>query len=360
MHPSSSILNVSQPSTSRKRTGRPRRVLAGLALSALLLSTAACTGLPATQAAFDAHQTAFTQAQAQPHLQHTVTRADGGRLAAREFNAGQRGQGATLVLMHGFPDNQHLYDALIPLLARHHHVVSFDFLGWGASEKPPAALYDVASQRADLDAVVAHFGLQQVVPVVHDMSGPVGIDWVLDNPQRSRALVLLNTYYHQTPTLQAPPAIATFASTGWFRDLRVWGASRAAGVFQSGVQSQMSEFFSDDAARERWVPVLAHGAPAIRPAFFSATSQLWQEIDARAARLPQMKQSPVPVLVLFGKSDPYLNPGVAQALAGQFGQARLQLVDAGHYVQLDRPAELATAIQSLLGTPPPATRQATQ
>ncbi|MEN9486134.1 MAG: 3-dehydroquinate dehydratase, partial [Pseudomonadota bacterium] len=154
-------------------------------------------------------------------------------------------------------------------------------------------------------------------------------------------------------------AIATFASTGWFRDLRVWGASRAAGVFQSGVQSQMSEFFSDDAARDRWVPVLAHGAPAIRPAFFSATSLLWQEIDARAARLPQMKQSPVPVLVLFGKSDPYLNPGVAQALAGQFGQARLQLVDAGHYVQLDRPAELATAIQSLLGSPPPATRQAT-
>ena len=86
MHPSSSILNVSQPSTSRKRTGRPRRVLAGLALSALLLSTAACTGLPATQAAFDAHQTTFTQTQ--PHLQHTVTRADGGRLAAREFNAG--------------------------------------------------------------------------------------------------------------------------------------------------------------------------------------------------------------------------------------------------------------------------------
>ena len=31
-------------------------------MSALLLSTAACTGLPATQAAFDAHQTAFAQA----------------------------------------------------------------------------------------------------------------------------------------------------------------------------------------------------------------------------------------------------------------------------------------------------------
>lgn len=93
--------------------------------------------------------------------------------------------------MHGFPDNQHLYDALFPLPTRQHHVLSFDFLGWGTSDKPVGKVYDVASQRADLDAAVAHFGLQQVVPVLHDMAGPVGIDWVLDNPQRSRAQVQL-------------------------------------------------------------------------------------------------------------------------------------------------------------------------
>jgi haloalkane dehalogenase len=324
---------------------RPGSV-AALAL-ALLLS--ACAGPPVTQQAFDAHQARFTQAQ--PHLQQLVARPDGGRLAVREFNPGQRGRTPTLVLMHGFPDNQHLYDALIPLLAQRHHVVSFDFLGWGGSDKPARTVYDVASQRADLDAVVAHLALQQVVPVLHDMSGPVGIDWVLDNPQRNRALVLLNTYYNASPALQAPPAIEAFASKGWLRDLRVWGAGRAAGVFQSGVQSQMSDFFADEAARAAWVPVLAHGAPAIRPAFFSATSVLWQEIAAREGRRLQMQQSPVPVLVAFGRHDPYLNPQVAQALADQFARAGVSLLDAGHYVQLDRPAELAALIDQLLATP---------
>ncbi|WP_137733163.1 alpha/beta fold hydrolase [Pseudaquabacterium pictum] len=327
------------------RVRRPGSV-AALAL-ALLLS--ACAGPPVTQQAFDAHQARF--AVAQPHLQQMVARPDGGRLAVREFNPGQRGRSPTLVLMHGFPDNQHLYDALIPLLAQRHHVVSFDFLGWGGSDKPATAVYDVASQRADLDAVVAHLALQQVVPVLHDMSGPVGIDWVLDNPQRSRALVLLNTYYNASPALQAPPAIEVFASKGWLRDLRVWGAGRAAGVFQSGVQSQMSDFFADEAARAAWVPVLAHGAPAIRPAFFSATSVLWQEIAARDGRRAQMQQSPVPVLVAFGRHDPYLNPQVAQALADQFTGARVSLLDAGHYVQLDRPAELASLIDQLLAKP---------
>jgi haloalkane dehalogenase len=348
-----------RPAAARRHLGPPhaRRWLAGLAGSVLVVLNVACSGVPVTQASYDKHVAEF--ATAQPHRQHLVQRADGGRLAVREFNPELRGQTATLVLMHGFPDNQHLYDALIPQLARKQHVLSFDFLGWGASDKPAGAVYDVASQRADLDAVVAHFALQRVVPVVHDMSGPVGIDWVLDNPQRSQALVLLNTYYNATPTLLAPPAIETFASKGWLRDLRVWGAGRAAPVFQSGVQSQMADFFADDAARQQWVPVLAHGAPAIRPAFFSATSVLWQEVNARAARVAQMQQSPVPVLVAFGRSDPYLNPGVAQALTGQFGNARLQLFEAGHYVQLDRPAEVAAAIQVLLAGPvvPPAALQ---
>jgi len=37
--------------------------------------------------------------------------------------------------MHGFPDNVHVYDRLIPAL-RGRQVITFDFLGWGASDKP--------------------------------------------------------------------------------------------------------------------------------------------------------------------------------------------------------------------------------
>jgi pimeloyl-ACP methyl ester carboxylesterase len=46
------------------------------------------------------------------------------------------GSGVPLVLMHGFPDNTHLYDRLVPRLAGRRPVVRFDFLGWGRSDKP--------------------------------------------------------------------------------------------------------------------------------------------------------------------------------------------------------------------------------
>src|SRR5689334_22552558 len=58
------------------------------------------------------------------------------RIHARE----QAGAGPTIVLMHGYPDNHHLYDRLVPHL-RGRHVVVFDFLGWGESDKPKGYEY---------------------------------------------------------------------------------------------------------------------------------------------------------------------------------------------------------------------------
>ena len=82
-----------------------------------------------------------------------------------------RGSGAPIVLMHGFPDNTHLYDRLRPYLTRGEPVVRFDFLGWGRSDKPAGYPYTAANQVGDVDAVVdavaGHVGADQVVLVAH-------------------------------------------------------------------------------------------------------------------------------------------------------------------------------------------------
>lgn len=48
------------------------------------------------------------------------------------------GEGPPIVLMHGFPDNLHLYDNLYPLLTGR-RVIAFDFVGWGRSDNPGRA-----------------------------------------------------------------------------------------------------------------------------------------------------------------------------------------------------------------------------
>ena len=54
------------------------------------------------------------------------------RIYVREY----AGEGPAITLMHGFPDNLHLYDRLLPYLSPTRRVVTFDFVGWGASDKP--------------------------------------------------------------------------------------------------------------------------------------------------------------------------------------------------------------------------------
>jgi pimeloyl-ACP methyl ester carboxylesterase len=124
------------------------------------------------------------------------------RLHAREYP----GEEPTIILMHGFPDNLHLYDRLVPRLSPARRTVTFDFLGWGASDKPIDYPYTATNQALDLAAVVEQLQLERIVLVAHDASGPPAIDWALAHAERVAGLVLLNTYYCEMPTLRAPEA----------------------------------------------------------------------------------------------------------------------------------------------------------
>src|SRR5215216_7124245 len=140
------------------------------------------------------------------YREHFVPRGQH-RIYAREHE----GEGPTIILMHGFPDNLHLYDRLVPHLSGR-RVVVFDFLGWGASDKPSGYPYTADNQTRDLGAVISDLGLDSVVLVAHDASGPPAIDWALAHPERTAALVLLNTLYGHTPAARRPEAIFLFST----------------------------------------------------------------------------------------------------------------------------------------------------
>src|SRR5262249_52428718 len=98
--------------------------------------------------------------------EHVVPRGEH-RMYAREY----AGEEPSIILMHGFPDNLHLYDRLVPLLSPPRRVVTFDFLGWGSSDKPAGYPYTAKNQEGDLDAVIRSLNLGKVVLVAHDASG---------------------------------------------------------------------------------------------------------------------------------------------------------------------------------------------
>ena len=105
--------------------------------------------------------------------EHRVQHAGGG-LYVRDFP----GSGPAFVLLHGFPDNSHIYDDLIPhVTAAGRRTIAFDFLGFGTSDNPEGAVYTFEQQLGDLEAVADALGLEKIIPVGHDAGGPAAVNF---------------------------------------------------------------------------------------------------------------------------------------------------------------------------------------
>ncbi len=281
---------------------------------------------------------------AQPSREHLVSH-QGFNIYVRHY----AGTGPTFVLMHGFPDNLHIYDRLIPAL-RGHQVITFDFLGWGASDKPVDHAYTSQQQEVELHAVLTALQIEQVVPVAHDASGPVAINWALDHPERVSALVLLNTYYGYTPTLRFPEWVSLFADPAYAalaraitKDLTVaewlfrWQGRQfthgSAGVPEGFLQMIWPQFAA---------------TPGTFPAVLGLTSNLHATLQTNTQRMPDLKRFERPVRIIFGAEDPYLNTGVAQSLHEALPTSNLLLLpEKGHWPQLDGASAVAQALLSL-------------
>jgi pimeloyl-ACP methyl ester carboxylesterase len=109
----------------------------------------------------------------------------GGSVHVRDFP----GSGPAFVLLHGFPDNAHIYDYLIPDLASAgRRIVTIDFLGFGASDKPAGSPYSFVQRLGDVEAVVEALSLDTIIPVGHDAGGPAAVNLALKHPERASAV----------------------------------------------------------------------------------------------------------------------------------------------------------------------------
>jgi haloalkane dehalogenase len=279
----------------------------------------------------------------QPFSEHLVS-YQGSNISVRNY----AGIGPAFVLMHGFPDNLHIYDRLIPALPGR-QIITFDFLGWGASDKPTDHAYTSKQQEGELQAVLDALQIDQAIPVAHDASGPVAINWTLDHQQRVSALVLLNTYYGQTPTLRFPEFISLFADPAYAALSRAMAQNPS--VAQWLLAWQGRQFGEDEQVQEALLSIVGPqfaGMPSTFPPFIGLTSDLHATVQANTRRMPDLAAFDRPVRIIFGAKDPYLNPGVARSLHEALPTSDLSLLpEKGHWPQMDGASEVAQLLLAL-------------
>jgi pimeloyl-ACP methyl ester carboxylesterase len=281
--------------------------------------------------------------------EHLIPRGEG-KVYARDY----AGTGPAFVLMHGFPDNLHIWDDLIPyLVASRRRVVTFDFLGFGASDKLPGATYSFRQQLGDLESVVEALGLDRIVPVAHDSSGAAAINFTLAHPARVESLCILNSAYDDAFPVLWPEIVALFA----YKSLSALSSAIAQSPEQFGwLLNWQKKQFRDALPESQRAhfdtvtgPLIADNflqQPGSGPAFAQLASQFFAELARNTARLPEVEALNIAVKVIWGECDPYFPKDMAKDRASHFKNATLQLLPAGHWLQSDLPEQVAKVMLS--------------
>jgi haloalkane dehalogenase len=282
------------------------------------------------------------------YTEHYVPRGLG-KVYARDYD----GTGPAFVLMHGFPDNLRIYDDIIPYLtASGRRVIAFDFLGFGASDKPARASYSFEQQLGDLSAVVQNLGLGKVVLVAHDSSGIAAVNFAVEHPYKIASLCILNSAYDDSPLNVWPEMIVLFADPalkalafamaqspaqfGWLVD---WQRQKFEELMPADQKPHFEQFMG---------PLIADNftVQGSGPAFMQMASQFYEELKRNSTRLPLVEALDVPVKVIWAEFDPYLGIAMGKERAAHFKNGSFHPVPAGHWLQSDMPEQVAALMLS--------------
>lgn len=114
---------------------------------------------------------------------------------------GPRDAPLTYLCLHGNSAWSYLYRNMIPVfLSAGHRVVAPDLIGFGKSDKPKKdAFHTFSWHRQVLLELVQRLDLKNVVLVVHDLGGLLGLTLPLVDAHRYRGLLVMNTVLATDP-----------------------------------------------------------------------------------------------------------------------------------------------------------------
>lgn len=245
------------------------------------------------------------------------------------LDEGPRAAPLTWLCLHGNPTWSYLYRKMLPVfLAEGHRVVAPDLVGFGRSDKPKKEGTHTFSWHRDvLLQFVDRLDLQDVVLVVQDWGGLLGLTLPMAAPHRYRGLLVMNT------TLGTGDAPLSPGFLAW-REM----CARNPEFSVSRLIARGNPHLAADecAAYDAPFPDRGHRA-ALRafPAMVPETPDADGAAVSRQAREFWRTQWSGRSLMAIGAQDPVLGPPVMESLRGVIRGCPEPTVvaDAGHFVQ---------------------------
>ncbi|WP_157253870.1 alpha/beta fold hydrolase [Nonomuraea typhae] len=255
----------------------------------------------------------------------------------------------TLVLLHGFPTSSIAYQELITELADEFHLIAPDYPGYGHSDAPAADQWEYTFDHlADIvDGLLESLGVDRYALHVHDYGAPVGFRLALRHPERVTGIVSQNgnaydegltpfwepiRAYWAEPSKENGDALRSMLT----RDATHWQYTH--GVPDASLVNPDKEAFDQallDRPGNQEIQLALFLDYGTNPGHYPA----WQEY---------LRTHQPPVLAIWGRNDQIFGPDGARAYARDVKDARIHLLDAGHFPFTTRLRQSAALIRDFL------------
>jgi haloalkane dehalogenase len=259
------------------------------------------------------------------------------------FATGQ-GDGPTVVLMHGVPVSSFVYRRLLPELAtRGLRGVAFDLPGLGLAGRPEGFDYSWSGLAQWTGAAIDALRIERCHLVVHDIGGPVGLDWAIRNPERVLSLTALDTLV-DVASFHRPWPMHPFSIRGvgelWLRSMLRLPFSEI--YYRVGIA---------DRSRVPRAEIHAHHALLRRGDDGRAFLRIMRgfELTEEKERFlaAGLAERPYPAQVVWARDDRMLGRDRLDAAVRALGVERPTILPGKHFLQEDQAAAVAEAIGTL-------------
>jgi pimeloyl-ACP methyl ester carboxylesterase len=240
---------------------------------------------------------------------------------------GPRDAQVTALCLHGQPSWSYLYRKMIPVLvAAGLRVVAPDWFGFGRSDKPEDdTWYSFERHRNAMLDFVGQLELRNVMLVVQDWGGLLGLTLPLNEPERYSRLLVMNT------------GLGLGTVTEGFKQWRAYANSQpdlACGkLIQRGTPGMTAEEAAayDAPFPDRRYKAGVRAFPNLVPDHADAPGA---ELSKRAAQFWKTQWAGESFMAI-GMQDPVLGPAAMHSLRKQIRGCPepLEVADGGHFVQ---------------------------
>ena len=269
----------------------------------------------------------FTDLPGWPYAPRYFERSDG--LRVHYVDEGPPAAPRTWLCLHGQPTWSYLYRRMIPVfLAAGDRVMAPDFLGFGRSDKPrDEEAYTVEFHRDSLLGLIERLDLRNIVLVVQDWGGLIGLTLPMADPRRYRALLVMNTALATGDQPLSEGFLAWRAFSNRTPDMDIAGLMRRACPHLSDGEARAYAAPFPDASYKAGVrrfPNLVPERPDADGAGLSREARdFWRQRWAGRS------------LMAIGMKDPVLGPSVMRALHADIRNCPppLEIADGGHFLQ---------------------------